>query len=183
MESATQRLATAIAFLAALIFSILTEAQTPAHIGRHDTRVEDSAAIMQVTRDFQSAIIDKNPGQLSALLLNSNILFTTPASPQGVKRVQEKIDVNFDGVRSGGASEFLQFIANAKEPIEERFYNIKITQDGHLAWVMFDFEFLSGGKVENHGIETWQMIKASDGKWKILSVVWSSHGAPTAGAR
>ena len=71
----------------------------------------------------------------------------------------------------------MQFIATTKEPIEEKFYNIKITQDGHVAWVMFDFEFLSGGKVENYGVETWQMVKAIDDKWKIFSVVWSSRGA------
>ncbi len=163
-------------FFAALIFSPIAQAQT--HIGRHDTSAEDIAAITQVTKDFQSAIIDKNPKQLSALLLNANILFTSPVSPQGVKRAHEKIDANFDGVRSGGAIEFLQFIATAKEPIEEKFYNIRITQDGHVAWVMFDFEFLSGGRVENYGVETWQLIKALDGKWKIFSVVWSSHGAP-----
>ncbi len=164
--------------IAALLSTAAAHAQTPTHIGRHETSAEDTAAITQVTKDFQSAIIAKNPKQLSALLLNANILFTSPASPQGVMRAHEKIDVNFDGVRSGGAIDFLQFIATAKEPIEEKFYNIKITQDGHVAWVMFDFEFLAGGKVENDGVGTWQRLKAADGKWRIFSVVWSSHGAP-----
>ena len=169
--------------ISTLILSTATSAQTTSHIGRHETRAEDTAAITQITKDFQAAIIGKNAKQLSALLLNSNILFTSPASPQGVKRAQEKIDVNFDGVRSGGAAEFMQFIATTKEPIEEKFYNIKITQDGHVAWVMFDFEFLSGGKVENYGVETWQMVKAIDDKWKIFSVVWSSRGAAIEAAK
>ncbi len=172
----TRTLAAASVFLTVL--NITVQAQTPSHIGRHETSADDTAAITQVTKDFQSAIIAKNPRQLSALLLNSNILFTSPIGPSGVARAQEKVDANFDGVRSGGAIEFLQFIATAKEPIEEKFYNIKITQDGHVAWVMFDFEFLAGGKVENYGVETWQLIRTVDGKWKIFSVVWSSHGAP-----
>ena len=164
---------------ASILLSITTQAQAPNYIGRHETSTEDIAAIMQVTKDFQSAIIDKNPKQLSTLLLHSNILFASPIPPQGIKNAHEKVDVNFDGVRTSGAIEFLQFIATAKVPIEEKFYNIKITQDKNVAWVMFDFEFLSGGKVENYGVETWQMLKAVNGKWKILSVVWSSRGAPS----
>ena len=164
--------------IAAILFTSAARAQTSSHIGRHETSAEDAAAIIQVAKDFQAAIVDKNPKQLSALLLNSSILFTSPASPQGVKRAQEKGYVTFDGVRNRGATEFLGFVASAKGPIEEKFYNIKITQDGHVAWVMFDFEFLSAGKIENYGVETWQMLKTIDGKWKIFSVVWSSHGAP-----
>jgi len=53
-----------------------------------------------------------------------------------------------------------------------------VTQDGHLAWVTFDFEFLQDSKVVNRGLEVWQVLHAADGKWKIMSVVWSSHGAP-----
>jgi F420-0:gamma-glutamyl ligase-like protein len=44
--------------------------------------------------------------------------------------------------------------------------------------VTFDFDFLENGKVENYGVEVWQMIKDADDTWKILSVVWSSNGSP-----
>jgi hypothetical protein len=68
-------------------------------------------------------------------------------------------------------------VGGAKKPIQEKFYNVKITQDGHVAWVVFDFEFLNDNVVSNYGVEAWQMYK-TDGKWKILSVVWTNRGAP-----
>ena len=92
-------------------------------------------------------------------------------------RRQER-NVHSDGIGSGAVSSFVDFVATSKVPIEERFHNVRITQDGHLAWVIFDFEFLEDSKVQNYGIEVWQMIKVPNDNWKILSVVWSSHGAP-----
>lgn len=148
------------------------------HIGRRDSTPEDIAAITQVTEDFRSALTGKNSKLLSTLVLNSNILFSSPASPGMVGTVRDKTDIHFDGIRSGGYAGFAEFIGNSPAQVEEKFYNIKIVQDGHLAWVMFDFEFLKDNKIENYGVESWQMLKAADGKWKIFSVVWSSHGAP-----
>jgi len=90
----------------------------------------------------------------------------------------ERGNTEFTGAESGGFAAFAAFVAGSSVPLEEKFHNIKVTQDGHLAWVMFDFEFLAAGKVENYGVESWQMIKTPDDQWKIMSVVWSSHGAP-----
>ena len=67
-------------------------------------------------------------------------------------------------------------IRREKGTIEERFYNIRITQDDNTAVVMFDFDFLRNGKISNHGLETWQMMQDKDSKWKIASVFWSSKG-------
>jgi ketosteroid isomerase-like protein len=135
---------------------------------------EDVAAITAVTEQFQAALKAKDVKALSSLLLHSNILWTSPASDKQAAKMRAETDVNFDGVNAGGYSGFAQFVKNAKLPIEERFYNVKITQDADLAWVMFDYEFVGDGKVENYGIETWQMVKRG-GQWKIFSVVWSTH--------
>ena len=153
-------------------------AQTRNPIGRYESSEADTQAILQVTADFRQALVSKDPKKLSGLLLNSKILFASPASPARVRKARAERDPQADGVPQGGATDFLNFIATSKVPIEERFHNIRITQDGHLAWVLFDFEFLEDGKVENHGLEAWQMLKTADESWKILSVVWSSRGAP-----
>lgn len=152
--------------------------KVPAYLGQHQSNAADLEAIMQVTRDFQAALISKDTKKLSSLLLNNKILFASPASPEHVKTGREKFDVHFDGIETGGAIGFIGFIANTKEAVEEKFYNIKITQDGHVAWVSFDFEFLENNKVENYGVEAWQLLKTPDRGWKIFSVTWSSHGAP-----
>jgi ketosteroid isomerase-like protein len=136
---------------------------------------EDVAAITAVTEQFQAALRSRDVKVLSALMLNSNIMWTAPMADQRVQQIRAELDPNFDGVRaSGGYNDFAHFVKDAKLPIEERFYNVKITQDGDLAWVMFDYEFVGDGKVENYGVETWQMVKRG-GQWKIFSVVWSVH--------
>lgn len=162
--------------LAASISSV--HAQVPGYLGRYEGNQQDTDAILQVTKDFQAALLGKDAKKLSGLFLHPNILFTSPASPARVKQRRQAGDASFDGINAAGASSFVAFIATSPEAIEEKFYNIRITQDGHLAWVMFDFEFLEGKRVTNYGLETWQMLKTEDGTWKIVSVVWSSHGAP-----
>ncbi len=166
------------AVLVCLVPLLSAKAETPKYLGRTTSTAADTQAILQVTQDFQKALVNKDALSLSGLLLHSKILFSTPLSPERLKQRQGSVDTHADGVDVAGAIGFLNFIANSKSKLEERFHNIRITQDQHLAWVMFDFEFLEDGKVENHGLEVWQMVKTVDQRWKILSVVWSSRGAP-----
>jgi hypothetical protein len=172
------RLINASVLSVTLLFCTVTFAADPAYIGRHQSTPEDVNAIMQLTKDFRAALVAKNVRQMSTLMLNSNILFASPASPQTVKRINEKEDVNFDGLPNGSYPRFAQFVAGTAGPVEEKFYNIKITQDGHVGWVMLDFEFVQDSKVANYGVEVWQVLKTAGDQWKILSIVWSSNGAP-----
>jgi hypothetical protein len=167
----------ASALTAALLFSTAAFAEDPIYIGRHQSSSEDVNAIMQLTKDFRTALIDKNVKQMSTLMFSSDILFASPASAATVQMINDKEDVNFDGVPRGGYGRFAQFVGSTRGSIEERFYNIKITQDGHLAWVIFDFEFVQDSKVARYGVEAWQVLKTAGDKWKILSIVWSSHDA------
>lgn len=155
-------------------------ADVPAYIGKYVSTPADTAAIEKVITDFQTAIKTKNPLLLSSLLVNNRILFSSPAPPGQIKMVNEKFDANFDGLRNGGAEDFIQFIGSEKKAIEERFFNVKIVQDGHAAFVTFDYDFLEDGAVTNYGIETWQMMKSRDGKWKIASVYWTMNFPPKA---
>jgi hypothetical protein len=161
-----------------LLLATTAAAADPAYIGHYQGTPQDVAAIKQLTQDFHDALVAKNARQLSTLVFNSNILFVSPASPEKVKAINDKQDVSFDGVAPGGFARFAEFVGSTPGAIEERFYNMKITQDGHLAWVSFDFEFLLDGKVTNYGLETWVVLKNQGDKWTILSNIWSSHGAP-----
>ena len=162
----------ACCFLALSLGSI---AQTKKQIDQYDTTPADVQAIERVTEDFRDALIAKNARRLSTLFVNSSILFTSPSSPAWVRQRRLEANIHSDGIGSNGAANFLDFVATSKVALEERFYNIRITQDGHLAWVMFDFEFLEDGKVDNSGLEVWQLVKTPDDSWKIFSVVWSSR--------
>ena len=114
------RLINASAFTVALLFSTAACAETPAYIGRHQSSPEDVNAIMQLTKDFRAALMDKNVKQMSTLMFSSNILFASPASAAAVKTINDKEDVNFDGVPSGGYGRFAQFLGSTRASIEAR---------------------------------------------------------------
>jgi ketosteroid isomerase-like protein len=171
-------LATLLLSLALAAPAFAANETSAVHAARRVSTPEDIKAINAVTIEFQNAMIAKDTKRLSKLMLNSNILFSSPPNAERVKRAREEYDVNFDGVRAGGYSSFAEFVGDPKSSARENFYNVNITQDGHLAWVLFDFDFIEGGKVVNHGVEAWQMLKTGDGQWKILSVVWTSKGTP-----
>jgi ketosteroid isomerase-like protein len=161
-----------------LAASLSASAQGTSYSRPAVTTAADVEAITQVTVDFRSALSRKDVPALSSLLLNENILFTSPPPPSFAKKKREQGQLGFTGAEPGGFAGFSAFVASSTVQLQEKFYNIKITQDGHLAWVNFDFEFLAGEKVENYGVESWQLLKTADEQWKIMSVVWSSHGAP-----
>lgn len=173
-----RRLLSALSVVSILLAGPATAADVPAYIGKHISDAQDTQAINKVIDDFQVALKTKDSKLLSTLVLNSNILFASPVPPEGITMVRDKHDVNFDGLRAGGFTAFANFIGSEKEPIEEKFYNLKVTQDGNVAWVMFDYEFVMSGKTQNYGVETWQMIKAADSKWKIVSVMWTMNRLP-----
>jgi ketosteroid isomerase-like protein len=169
-----------LALLSALILSTMPvdAAETPSYIGRHTSTLEDRRAIEQIVADFQNALKTKDIKLLHSLMLNGDIPFSSPASPENIRNIREKLDPNASGIRAGGFYDFARFIRETKVPVDERFYNVKITQDKHVAWVMFDYEFVEDGKTYNYGIETWQMMKNVDGKWKIASVWWTTNLMP-----
>jgi ketosteroid isomerase-like protein len=153
-------------------------ADLPADVERHTTTPEDQRAIGQVVADFQAALKSKDVRLLASLMLNTDIPFSSPAAPQWIKKARELHDPNANGLRAGGFYDFARFIRESKVPVEERFHNVKITQDKNVAWVMFDYEFVEDGKVQNYGIETWQMMQDVEGKWKIASVWWTYNPMP-----
>lgn len=166
---------------ALLMCTTVTAVESPAYLSRYETTPQDVNAIMQLTEDFRAALAAKDAKKMSTLMLNSDILMASPLGPEAVKKIQDTRDVNFDGVFNGGFHQLAQLLSDSREPLEEKFYDIQITQDGPVAWVTFNFEFMQGSKVANHGREVWQTIKTSDNKWKIFTVVWSSHHEPKTG--
>ena len=151
---------------------------TPKYIGQHKSTPEDLAAIQLVIKKFQTAIKTNDGKLLSTLVVSNSILFSSPLPPEAIKLTREKKDVNFNGMTPNGYEDFARSIQTSKNANEEKFYNLKVTQDGNVAWVQFDYEFVSNKKTNNYGIEVWQMFKSMDGSWKIFSVVWSMNFLP-----
>jgi ketosteroid isomerase-like protein len=134
---------------------------------------EDVAAIRKVHTDFMAAIAAKDGRKLSTLVLNDHILLAPMADQARVDAVR-KYNSNFDGVGDGGFSSFAHYISTTSDKLEEKTYNVEVTQDGLMALVTFDYEFVINGKVSNYGLEVWQLRK-TDGKWKIFSGTWTQY--------
>lgn len=136
-------------------------APAPAAPSSRAATADDERAIRAVLAEFMAAIEAKSAERLGALVMDPHILFTSPGP-------------TFTGVSTGGFPGFLQFVTTTPDRIAERFRNVEITQDGDLAWALFDYEFVANDAVANYGVEAWQMLKR-DGRWRIFSVVWTQN--------
>ncbi len=58
--------------------------------------------------------------------------------------------------------------------IEEKFYNIKILENGYISTILFDYSFWLKGTKTNWGKESWALVK-TNGQWKITSVIFSTE--------
>ena len=164
--------------LTACLFGHAPSRAQETYASRRVTSPDDLKAILQIVTKYEDAVKTKNTKALSTLVLNDNILFTVVVDGKKKQEINDSSDVNFDGICYGGYTRFAQLLASSKETIKEKFYNVNVTQDGPVAWVMMDYQTLRGGTVSNHGVETWQMFKPDGKTWKILSVVWSSYDGP-----
>jgi ketosteroid isomerase-like protein len=170
---------TIVAALAAMFIAAAgaQAAAPPSYIGQRTATPEDTRAIEKVIDDFKAAIKTKNGQLLTSLMVDENLLWASPPPPQVMKDFEAK-HPEIKGIPDGalrGFRGFRDFIVSSKAPVEEKFYNVRITQDANLAWVMFDYEFVEDNRTGNYGVETWQMMKNADGQWKIASVFWSTH--------
>lgn len=68
--------------------------------------------------------------------------------------------------------EFAKFLGTSPAALEETFDNVRVETDGTVGMVWFDYRFIKDGKQGNHGVETWQVVRDSDG-WKISAMLFS----------
>ena len=155
-----------------VFFACAMAGQAPAQGQKTEFKAnaDDLTKIHSVLEEFRQDIIRKDGYALTKLVLNPNVLFHSIDQ----KDVDEtrKYDAQFDGITPSALDGFAQFLSTSKDKIEEKFNNVEIRQDGPLALVTLNYDFVINDKVTNSGVEVWQLCKI-DGQWKILSVVWT----------
>ena len=133
------------------------------------------ADIRKVVETFQASLKAHDAKTLGSLFVaDSTAWYTTLGQASLDKLRKEHPEKPIPRYKQGTWQQFADFVGKAGEPIEERFHDVRIHTDGSVATVYFDFEFLSAGKVNNHGAETWQMLRTDDG-WKIVAMLYSSN--------
>ena len=91
-----------------------------------------------------------------------------------VEEINKKDNKNFVATRTWTSTplKMIDSVASAKHHSRESFDNIKITTDGNIASVYFDYVFYKDDKKNNWGSESWQLVQTVKG-WKISSVNYS----------
>jgi ketosteroid isomerase-like protein len=150
------------------LFSILALVSLPC-------LAEDSpkAQVQDVVERFQAAIKAHDGKALGTMFLPDSKAWITALGQASFEKVRQK-HPEVPPYKSGTWQEFAKYVSEAKDPIEERFHDVRIETDGTVASVYFDFEFVAAGKVANRGAETWQMLRTPDG-WKIVAMLYSSN--------
>jgi hypothetical protein len=134
----------------------------------------DTRDVDRVMQAFHEAVAGHDGDKLEALFLPKANLFNVLddgrlATAKAKSPAAAKVRVN-------SAHEFAQFVTMTKQSLDPVHSNVRVMSDGVVATVYFDFVFNMGGKAENAGNETWQLVKDEKG-WKIASIAFSSRVA------
>lgn len=133
----------------------------------------DQAQIEQVIARFQAAIIAHDAKGLETLFLAEGGSWFEVLGEDAFQRIKAR-KPDLSRVHPDSYRHFATFVGGAKQPIEEKFDNVRIHTDGAVASVYFDFVFLVDGKRSNVGSETWQLVHTNHG-WKISAMAYSSY--------
>jgi ketosteroid isomerase-like protein len=140
------------------------------------------AEIERVVETFRTAIINKDQDAFLKLFLKEDITWAGVTADKSI----DMLYANRPNpalrrppkVFNSNPRAFIESIVKDKARSEETFANLRIDSDGDVAQVWFDYSFLSDGRKENWGKESWQMVRTETG-WKIAAVVWSQELSPT----
>ena len=147
--------------------------QALAQAPEYKSNAEDLPKIRGVVEEFRQDVIRKDGYAITKLILNPNVLFHHINNQEEIDGARKQ-NAQFDGVGPSQLDGFVKFLATSKDKLEEKFYSIEIRQDGDLGLVTFNYDFVINDKVQNSGLEHWQVCRI-DGHWKILSVTWTVY--------
>ncbi|WP_374443096.1 nuclear transport factor 2 family protein [Epilithonimonas sp.] len=132
---------------------------------------EDKKQIQLIINTFMNCLTKKDSTKFYSLFYSDPVVWAGVTKHKTFSQELKKDGNAKDSFRSDYKSFYRYFY---DKPIEEKFSNIKILDDGYIATVIFDYSFWEKGTKMNWGKESWAMIKA-DGKWKITSIIFSTE--------
>jgi ketosteroid isomerase-like protein len=161
--------------VALLPMAAIAQAPMPS-VARTETVEHHSevAAIEHVMKQFHDAVVGHDGAALSALFLPDANIWLNVLTDAAYDRAQAAAKT--PKVRVSSYRDFAKFVSTTSKGLDAEHSNIVIHTDGTIAAVYFDFVFKIDGKDENHGSETWQLVKTVDG-WRIAAILYSSDPA------
>jgi uncharacterized protein (TIGR02246 family) len=167
----------AASLIVALLLSHAGPAAEHTSAGSYDCKVTgmatDIVEIQQVMEAYHHAVVTHDGAGLAALFIPEGGTWLKVLSQSAYTRA-ERGSAPVSKVRSSSYTEFAKFVSGSKTSLDPQHSNVRIQSDGAIAAVYFDFVFLIGGKEENRGSESWQLVKGDDG-WRIASITYSAN--------
>ncbi len=130
----------------------------------------DKEALHKVLNSFMNSLKTKDSLSLYNLFYNGDVTWVG-VYKDNTQQVRLKKDSTAPGYKVADYKTWFRSTTMGSVK-EEKFYNVNIDTDGHIASVTFDFSFWAGGKKGLWGKESWGLVKIND-QWKITSVIFS----------
>jgi hypothetical protein len=129
----------------------------------------NATEIKQVLSTFMECLVKKDSLKFYNLFHKDPIVWVGVTQQKSFANEQKKDSNAVDHFSDSYKAFYRNFYKNE---IEEKFYNVQISEDGYIGSVIFDYSFLFKNKKLNWGKESWGLIKINN-HWKITSVIFS----------
>lgn len=126
--------------------------------------------IQLVMKNFLDTIKEQDSVKFNALFHENPVVWIGIYKEKSYQKIIEKTPKE-KLYFSENYRNFIKGISGSK-PVEEKYDNVKIIEDGSIASVNFDYSFWFNHKMLNWGKEIWTLVKIN-GVWKITTVLFS----------
>ncbi|AMP06819.1 YybH family protein [Collimonas pratensis] len=162
-------------FLAAAVLLLATASlaaqEAPSFLSQHHSSPEDRQAIERVLAAYTSSLNSGDEKSFAALLLDEQIPFMATYSLDSRSTGNKPLDTR-------RYADFRQAVFASGKHFEQRFYNVRIEQDGELAQASLDFVTKEANSQKgSYGWKTLQLLKVN-GAWKIASELYTAYALP-----
>jgi ketosteroid isomerase-like protein len=127
--------------------------------------------INRLIEAYSKSVIEKDSTAFYSLFTDGTVTWCAALKNGSQAREAEKKGEKRSNYFSGSYKGFFKGLYKY-EATEDKFDNVWIAEDGTVASVMMDYSFHANKKMTNWGNKYLTLIKR-DGKWKIVSVIYS----------
>ena len=134
---------------------------------------DDYKEIISIINKYSISVIEKHSVTFYGLFNDDAVTWCAALKERSQGKESEKKDPEsaWSNYFSGSYKAFMRSLFTYKST-EDKFDNIRITEDGTIATICMDYSFWADNKMTNWGGKYLTLIKR-DGKWKITSVIYS----------
>ena len=129
--------------------------------GQNHDKAKDSASVHAVILTLFDGMREADSAKVSSVFHKEVKMYSSFTSKEGELMLKE-----------GKLSSFLNAIGTPHDKIwDEKIWNTKISVDGGIAQVWTDYAFYIGDDFSHCGVDAFDLVKDSSGKWKIIHLM------------